>query len=86
MKYMREIIEALNKLKGKAVDIYTEHKLFGKQHIQMDLEPETEIGLGFRCRDQVIYIDTDDVVDYCVGDNKITINGSRMSISVVVMV
>lgn len=80
---MREIIKSLNGIKGENVNIHTVHKLFGEQHIEMKFKPETEIGLGFHCKEQVIYIDNDDVIDYCVEDDKIVINGSMMCITIV---
>lgn len=80
---MKKIIEALQEIKGTNVNIYTEHKLFGKQHIKMQFEPETEIGLGFHCRDQVVYIDHEDVVDYCIEDKSIIINGKMMKITII---
>lgn len=80
---MGQIIEALKGLRGKNVNIYTDHKLFGKQHIQMKFEPETEIGLGFRCKEQVIYINNNDIINYCIEGNKIIINGKLMRISII---
>lgn len=80
---MRQIIEALTEISGKYVDIYTEHKIFGQQHLQMEFVPEVELGLGFRCKGQAIYIDTDDVIDYCIGDKEIIIKGKLMSIKIV---
>ena len=80
---MRQLIKALKEIEGANVDIYTEHKLFGKQHIQMKFVPEIEIGLGFRCREQIIYIDNDDFVDYYVENDKVIINGEMMSIKIV---
>lgn len=77
---MREIIEALQALKGKDVDIYTAHALFGKQHLQMKLEPETSMGVGFRCKEQAIYIKYDDIVNYQIDDKGIIINGNLMRI------
>ena len=79
---MREIIDALKNIEGKIVNIFTNHKLYGKQNIQMCFVPETEIGLGFRCRDQVIYISKEDVVDWEIDDDKISINGKMMSIDI----
>ena len=43
---MRQLIDALKEIKRKNVDIYTEHKFFDKQHIQMKFVPETEAGCG----------------------------------------
>lgn len=81
---MREkIVEALNKTIGQRVKIYTGHKLFGKQQIEMEFEPETELGVGFRCREQVIYIDNDDIISYKISKNDIVINGTLMNIHIV---
>ena len=41
---MIQLIDALKEIKGKNEDIYTEHKFFDKQHIQMKFVPETEAG------------------------------------------
>lgn len=81
---MRQLSEALKKIKDKQVDIYTEHKLFGAQHIQGVFEPETEIGFGFRFKEQIIYIDKDKVVDWCVEDSQIRINSDLMQIIIIV--
>lgn len=80
---MRQLIDALKEIKGENVDIYTSHKLFGEQHIQMKFVPETEAGWGFRVRGQAIYIDKDDVVSYEVGNGDVIINGNMMTIKIV---
>ena len=80
---MREIIEALHGIKGKRVNVYTNHKLFGSQCINMVFDPETELGLGFKCNRQSVYVDIDDVVDWCIDNNKVAINGNMMSITIV---
>lgn len=79
---MRQLIETLKMLEGEEVRIYTEHDLFGKQRIEMEFEPETEIGVGFRCGEQAIYIDKDDLVDYAIGDNYIVLSGRMMHITI----
>lgn len=81
---MRKLIDVLKETEGKEVNIYTNHKLFGKQHIQMKLVPETEIGFGFRARGQAIYIDKDDIVGYVVRNGEIIINGKMMTIKIIV--
>ena len=83
IEYMREIIESLNDMSGQEVKIYTDHKLFGKQQIEMQLEPETDLGVGFCCKGQSIYIENDDIVDYKVDKNNIVMNGSLMKIHIV---
>lgn len=80
---MRQLIDALKEIKGENVDIYTSHKLFGGQHIQMKFVPETEAGWGFRVRGQAIYINKDEVVSYEVGNRDIIINGNMMTIKIV---
>lgn len=82
-KNMRQLIDALKGIEGANVNIHTEHKLFGKQHIQMKFVPETEAGWGFRVRGQAIYIDKDDVVSYDVNNGKVEINGKMMCIKIV---
>ena len=79
----KDIIEALKEIVGQEVKIYTDHKLFGKQQIEMEFEPETELGLGFCCKGQSIYIDENDIVDCKINDNEIVINGILMSIRIV---
>ena len=64
---MIKIINALKNIKGKKVKIHTNHKLYGKQNICMEFEPETEIGLGFKCKEQTIYIDKDNITNYYIG-------------------
>ena len=81
---MREkIVEALKEIVGQEVKIYTEHKLFGRQQIEIEFEPETELGIGFRCKDQSIYIDENDIVGYEIDENEIVIDGTLMSIHIV---
>ena len=82
-KNMRQLIKALNEIEGANVDIHTEHKLFGKQHIQMKFVPETEAGWGFCVRGQAIYIDKDDIVSYDIDNEKVEINGKMMSIKII---
>lgn len=83
---MITLINALKNIEGRQVKISTEHQLFGSQSVCMEYKPETEIGFGFHCKDQVIYIDKDDVVSYSITDNEITIDGSLMHMRVTVMV
>ena len=82
-EHMGQIIEALKNIKGEYVDVYIEHKLFGNQHVKVKLEPEVEKGLGFRCKDQVIYVKNNDIISCYVELDKIIINGSVMSITIV---
>ena len=77
---MITIIDALKNMKGKQVNISTEHKLFGNQNISMVFKPETEIGLGFHCNDQIIYIDKQDVRFYDITEDEICIESELMRI------
>lgn len=80
---MREVIKALKEMEGEMVDIYTRHKFFDEQHIQMKFVPETEIGCGFRVRGQAIYIDKNDIVGYAVRNGEVIINGKMMTIKII---
>lgn len=80
---MIKLKETLEEMRGEYVEIYTKHRFFGSQHIQMKFDPETEIGYGFHCKGQTIYIREDEIVDYVVGDNEIIINGKDMEIKIV---
>ena len=75
--------QALNELKGKFVDIYTGHILFGDQHLQMQFDPETELGFGFRCRGQAIYIKEDEIVNCYAEEKEIFIESKLMYIKIV---
>lgn len=79
---MVELIEALEAIRGREVDIYTEHMLFENQHIKGKFVPESNIGFGFKCNRQTIYINKDDVVDYIVINGEIIINGNEMTIKI----
>lgn len=81
----KKIVEALNEIIGQEVKIYTFHKLFGKQQIEMEFEPETELGVGFRCKEQAIYIDENDIVGYEINENEVIINGDLMGIRIVLL-
>lgn len=83
---MITLINALKNLERRQVNVFTEHQLFGKQNICLEFKPETEIGFGFHCKDQVIYIDKDDVVSYNITDNEITIDGSLMRMRITAIV
>ena len=80
---MIELKEALEKIKGKYVDIYTRHRLFGVQHIQMNFDPEINLGYGFRCKGQSIYIRENELIDYLIVDNRIIIDGENIEIKII---
>lgn len=81
---MRRIVEALNKINGQVADIFIEHRIFGKQHVTVIFKPETEIGLGFHCKEQIIYIDKTDLIDYEISDTSVVINGNMMKLKIVI--
>lgn len=81
---MIKLKEALEEMRGKCVDIYTKHRLWGNQHIQMEFDPEIKFGYGFRCGGQAIYICDNDVIDYNVAKDKISISGKNMEIDITI--
>lgn len=80
---MRQLIDALRETQGQDVKIYTEHKLFGGQRLRTKFKPEIEMGIGFRYKEQAIYIDSGEIVDYCIENDKIVINGKMMSMTII---
>lgn len=81
---MIELKETLEEMRGKYVDIYTEHKFFGSQHIKMKFEPETKIGYGFHCGEQIIYIRDNEVVSYIIKEHGVNINGRNTIINITI--
>ena len=79
---MMELKEVLEKMKGEYVNIYTRHRLFGTQHIRMRFDPEIELGYGFRCKGQSIYIRENELVDYLIIDNRVIIIGENIEINI----
>jgi hypothetical protein len=80
---MRQLIDALREIQGQDVNIYTKHKLFGDQRLRTKFKPEIEMGIGFHYKEQAIYIDKSEIVDYCIEDDKIVINGEMMSMAII---
>lgn len=81
---MIKIKDALEDMKGHHVDIYTKHCLFDDQHIKSsNFIPVTDIGIGFKHKDQYIYIKNDEVETYDVKNDRIIVYGKGFSIMVV---
>lgn len=80
---MTKLTDALEKIRGEYVDIYTKHRFFGSQHIQMKFDPETEKGFGFHCKGQSIYIGDNEIVEYDIENSKVIINGNDISIEII---
>ena len=49
----------------------------------MKFDPETEIGFGFHCKGQTIYIRDDDIIEYEIQYCKVIINGNDMTIKII---
>lgn len=79
---MRQLVNALKELKGKHVHISTAHGLFGHQCIEMEFDPETELGVGFRCKGQSIYITDDELVSYSIKDDEIWFESALMCVKI----
>ncbi len=80
---MIELTDALEQMRGEYVDIYTKHRFFGSQHIQMKFDPETQKGFGFHCKGQSIYIGDNEVVGYNIENSKVIVKGKDMTIEIV---
>jgi hypothetical protein len=81
---VRDLIEALESIRGKSVNIYTKHKLFGDQHIQTKFIPEIKKGFGFCGIEESVYVRQNEIIDYYTANNEIIINGTNMQIKIVV--
>lgn len=80
---MEKLKKALKELEGKCVDIHVQHVLFGGQCLKFkEFIPVTDIGIGFKCRNQEIYIPYDQVIDYSIEKRMIMINGYNNVISI----
>lgn len=80
---MEELVEALTSIRGEYVDIYTQHKLFGDQHLKMNFIPYIENGFGFCCKSQNIYIPNEELAVWVCGKNQITIKSKDMKIEII---
>ena len=81
---MMKIKDALEDMKGKHVDIYTKHYLFDDQHIKSsNFIPITDIGIGFKHKEQKIYIKNNEIESYDVKNDRIIINSKGFTIMVV---
>lgn len=80
---MKKIKDALEDMKGQHVDIYTKHYLFDDQHIEsINFIPITDIGIGFKHKDQKIYIKNDEIETYDAKENKVIVHGKGFTIMV----
>lgn len=81
---MMNIKDALENMKGKCVDIYTKHCLFDDQHIKSEnFIPITDIGFGFKYRNQNIYMKHNEVEIYDIKEDRLIISGNGFTIMVV---
>ena len=80
---MEKLKKALEELEGKCVDIHVQHTFFGEQNVKIKkFIPVTDVGIGFKCRNQEVYIPHDQVKDYKIEKYMITINGFNRAISI----
>lgn len=80
---MERLKKTLRELEGECVDIYVQHALFGEQNVRIKkFIPVTDAGVGFRCRNQEVYIPYDQVSGYQIENNKTIISGHNRVISI----
>ncbi len=80
---MEILKKTLMELEGECVDIHIQHVLFGEQNVKIKkLIPVTDAGVGFRYRNQEVYIPYDQVNGYQIENNKIIIIGHNHTISI----
>lgn len=80
---MERLKKTLRELEGECVDIHVRHTLFEEQNVKIKkFIPVTDAGVGFRCRNQEVYIPYDQVKGYKIENNKMIINGHNRVISI----
>ena len=80
---MEKLKKALKEFEGKCVDIHVRHILFGEQKIKIKkFIPVVEAGVGFKCRNQEVYIPHNQVKEYHIEGLNVTINGFNNAISI----
>lgn len=81
---MKKLRDALKDMEGQQVDIYTKHYLFDDQHIESsNFIPIIDLGVGFKHKNQNIYIKNEEIETYDVKDDRIIFHGNGFTIMVV---
>ena len=65
---IKELIKAMESIKGDGAEISIVHKLYGDQKLKCNFSPITNDKIGFNIKGQEIYINRDEITKVCLKD------------------
>ena len=68
-KEIKELIKAMESVKGDGAEISIVHKLYGDQKLRCNFSPIISDKIGFNIKGQEIYIDRDKIKKVCLEDS-----------------
>ena len=67
-KKLKELISAMQKVKGEDAEISISHKLYGDQKLRCEFSPITNEHIGFNVKGHDIYIDRNQIKNIELGN------------------
>lgn len=67
-KEIKELIKAMQKIKGEDAEISIFHRLYGEQKLRSLFSPIVSEKIGFNIKGQEIYIDKDKIEKICLNN------------------
>jgi hypothetical protein len=68
-KEIKELIKAMESIKGDGAEISIVHKLYGDQKLRCEFMPIVGEKIGFNIKRQEIYINRDEINKICLADS-----------------
>ena len=68
-KEIKELIKAMESIKGDGAEISIVHKLYGEQKLRCNFSPIVSEKIGFNIKGQEIYINRDKIKKVCLTDS-----------------
>ena len=68
-KEIKELIKAMESIKGDGAEISIVHKLYGDQKLKCIFAPIVSEKIGFNIKGQEIYINRDEINKICLADS-----------------
>lgn len=66
---IKELIKAMESIKGDGAEISIVHKLYGDQKLKCEFMPLVSEKIGFNVKGQEIYINRDEIKKVCLEDS-----------------
>ena len=80
-KEIKELIKAIERIRGEDAEISIFHKLYGEQKLKCKFNPIVNEKIGFNIKGQEIYIDREKIEKICL-DNGICFADDVMTIEI----